>query len=595
MANIQNIEVAVKVDISNALGKLTKLQDELQDLAAKIEQVDARGAEGIDIRTNLDSLDNELAAAKTKIEAFEASESLDIPMNVHDRSVAEILGRAGFSTTDGLGGKYRDPDLAALQGADLDFGRFNRARGFGISRGTSRSPIDNRTLGRRLSQLTDKIGDSVSSFTNFDLRMSDIHNALARIVPLLIVFIGTIPAAATALITLAGAALGAAAAFASIMGLGALGMGMEDGEFSMDNLSEAWSDIRDAFLEAFAPLAERLQPLFEDALDGIELFFQAVANQGDALMSLTDELRAFGGFLLDFIPQALRTVAGMVEALAPVFGSFGSWLQNNFAEILRTMVGLTMEIVPVLATLGKLIADILPILTKLSIGFMIVTNVLLKFFGAISKLLSFLGLTTEQTGLLIGGLLAFVSVVLLARSALISFAISGVWTAMKALWQFYLASWNSTQALAVFSGTALAGAVQSLIRFTAGVFKSIAGLVGFSISAINAAKAAAAFWTAVTLGGAIFLVGIVADIASSFMGLEENIRGATDAMKEFDRVSGRSGGGVNPYGGESPQGTRFQGGGGTTINIESTGDRQQDKTTGKYAHWRQGRTSGGKP
>jgi hypothetical protein len=107
----------------------------------------------------------------------------------------------------------------------------------------------------------------------------------------------------------------------------------------------------------------------------------------------------------------------------------------------------------------------------------------------------------------------------------------------------------------------------------------------------------AAFLTLASLGtlGAI-LVPMALSAAESFTSLGSSIQGATSALKEYDRVAGQTDSAFNPYsgGGSSPD----DGGGGISgpsgnVIIESSGDAEKDRSNGRYASWRNGRTTGG--
>lgn len=596
MAAIENLELQVTADIAKAVAKLEDLQEELQDVAEAIESVDAIGKDGIDVKTNVDDLDSELAKVAAEMEAFEATQSLDIPMNVHDRSVQEILGRSGFSTVEGLTGRYQDDLLAGLQGANLDFGGFNRPRGIPGRGGDGDSNIMRR-LRKSIGKVTDKFGDLRQRMDNFNLRMSDIHNLLATLIPLLVIFIGAIPAVITALAGLAAAAFAAAASLAAIAGFGAMGVGLVGGEFQMANLTEVWNQIRDGFIEAFAPLAERLAPLFLDAVDGLVMLFEQIANQGDALVEITDEARGFGQFVMGFLPDALRTLAAMVEALSPILSNIGDAISDNFNSFVRQLVYWTEQAVPVVASLVQTIVKALPTIINIGIQFAHVANQVLKLIGVFWQIISLGGLLNDGMGYLIASLLLAATAVSLLNKAAVRFALAGLWSAITSLYRFMTAIALANSQVTLFGTTMLTSAIGSLISFTAGIIKSIVAMTSFTISAYQAAIAAAAFWTAVTLGAASFLIPMIAGMGAEFLGLSGKIDQATNSLKEFDRVSGRTSGGFNPYGGEPPDsggGAATTGGGGkTVINIESNGDANEDSSNARYVSFRQGRTTGG--
>lgn len=540
MAEIQNIEVSVLVDTSQALAALSDLHDELRDLAREIERVDKRGAKGISVDTNLENLKRELAKAKAQVEAAESGMTLNIDSEV-----------------DGF-------DAAATQAiSEGNFGSFTFGRPGGRRK-------DRRSdLQQIMDHFSGSLGDAVERLRGFNLRMSDIHNAFAAVVPLLIVFIGAIPAAVTALLTLAGAAFAAAGAFATMVGLGAMGAASDGNMPSAEDFQEMFEDVRDSFFEAFAPLAERLEPLFKDGLRGLELFFQAIAEEGDALMALSDEARSFGRFLIEFVPRALRGLAGLAEAFSGVLGNFGRWLNSNIINIIGSFVEITVDALPAIIALTKGIMQALPGIIDLSIGFARIATVIIEVIGWVGKLLTLFGiLSGEQIGLVIAGLLSLASAVALVNAL-----------------------------IGVFSGTIIAGAISSMANFAASLLFGASAFTALSLTEMAATAALVAFLSVATLGLAFAFGSAIIGWAQNFMGLSESIDTATSSMKEFNRVSGEGtgGDGFNPYGGGgsgSMSGSKSRPNGGVAINIESSGDRQQDKSNGKYAGWHAGRTTG---
>lgn len=548
MASVQNLEVIVEIDISDAIRSLRRLQDKLEEVADDINQLDARGAEGIDVRTSVDDLDAELAMMAAQIMAFEAAHGeIDI----------------GTSVDDGL--DFNRPFMAPGSRAAARTGRIGAGMGMLFDSDEGRGGVMGR-LADMASNATDSLGD-------LDIRMSDLHNIMATLIPLLFVFLGAIPAAATALITLAGAALAAAAAFVAIAGFGALGaaMGPGGGMPSAEDFQEFWTDIRDSFFEAFAPLAQRLAPLFEDALDDLEVFFQAIASEGDALMALTEEARAFGRWATEFIPRLLRGLAGLVEAMGPVLGMLGEFLSQNIVNIIRAFVRHTLDALPAVMALGRSIMNTLPALVQMSIGFARVSSAVIELIGILWRVFTLFGILPEEAiGLTIASLLTLLTVVALANKI-----------------------------FAVFSGTVVASAISSMLNFVAVNILGAESFAALGLSASIATAALIAFITVATLGAGIALAGAAMTAASEWLGFAGAIDAATGSMKDFNRVAGRGGtGNIQPYGGggrPSPSGGMGGGGGSVTVNMERTGDKAKDDSDGNKLSWRLGRTTGKRP
>lgn len=568
MAAIENLEIVVNVDISDAISDLQALQEELEDVANEIRSVRRIGARGFEVEGHVESISDDLARVQTEIRAFEmAHGNIDIGTNVH----GDIPTPGGGGTGGGGGANeafsrpFMSPGSIAASRMD------NISSGMGSMFGPEREP-DSR-FRRVIQSLGDQFNDLRESAGNFDLRMSDMHNMLARLIPLLLVFIGAIPAVVGALWTLAAAAAAAGASMLAIAGFGALGLAMEDGEFQAENLQEAARQARDDFLDAFAPLAERLQPVFEDGLAGLSRFFDAVADEGDALVALTDEARAFGGFLIDFVPDALRTLAALVNSMSDIFGDFGSFLQANFSNIVRTMVELTAQAVPIIAHLGMVIGSMIPAVMRLSMGFLQMVNILMTGVQIISNLLSYMGLSTRMIGLLTAMTLTAVTAWTLFNSALISTAVGGLAAVgAKILAQIgTLTGYSVAAKLATFS--------------TWNLYRALAAIIGLT-------------------GIGIALVGLsygASRVAEHFNILGANIDDAASSLQDFQSIqegmsgSGFGGSGDNPYGydPEDPDMSPGSSGGVTVFNVESSGDPAEDRSNMEYADWVSGRTTGG--
>ena len=674
----QNLEILVDVDIGSAIANLSELNRKLSSVAREIEQVDAIGSDGINIRTAIEPIEDNLVILQAKIEEFETANEITIPvgfdrsgldrlenqikdlsaksarprieptlrsgkidsikeklsditadvgfegisdkeLSVRSMRVAAgnvtVVGGAesgnivdeienvlsGFDTqtqVEGGGGGGTDDDTTVVTRRPRDISSIvDRISGIESDVTVERVTADlepevfeganlgdvvdmedieapnmgelmdlqtgetQRGRGGVLSSIRDMFDGLENPMKKFDLRMSDLHNALAKLVPLILVLVGAVPALYTAMIGLAAAAISAAAALLAIGGFGALGVGLQGGEFNMQRLSDVLSDIRDEFIEAFGPLSERLEPLFMDAVGGLSLLFDAVALNGDALMQLTDDARAFGQFLLSFIPSALASMAAMVETMRPVFSMMADAIDN--ASILRTLTALTLDIIPAVAALTSAVIDILPALVRFSAGFASILGGILTAIDFIGKLVSILPLKAEALGAVTAAALTLAS------------------------------------AFAILNGTIFSTAVTMLLKLGAAIQTQIVQLLGYKAATTSATIATYGLTNALrallaVTGVGLVLVGLslaVSSVGSVFNSTESDIRSTTDALKEFDRVAGRTSGAFNPYGGDAPvSGSRAAGGGGQNVAvIEPSGNPQEQSSDVKNANWTMGR------
>lgn len=601
MAAIENLEIIVGVDISSAIANLEDLQDELKDVSRAIRRASTNS--GIDVSTRVESISDDLSLLKARLETFEATNSLDIDTNVNNLSAITGGGGGGLGIPQ-LRGVMRDAVADGMEMGANDASSnisdsvqdgFNRpfmemgslawarrgqtASGMGMLFGDDDSSgisggdgSGTRSFSRRVRDMASRLGGVMPNLDNFDLRMSDLHNMLARLVPLIFVFIGAIPAAIAGIYTLAAAAVAAGASLMALAGFGALGLAMEGGEFNAQNLSDAFDRVRQDFLDAFTPLANRLQPLFEDGLAGLETFFDEIAREGDALVALTDQARSFGRFVTEFVPEALRSIAALVAGFDNIFGNMGNFLNREFANVMQTIVEIALQAIPALAHLTLVIGRMLPTIVEISSGFLHMTAIIIRLLGAIGQIVGLLPISAEAFGLVTAAMLTAASAGLLLSSSLVSVGYS-----------------------------ALVSAGRSIIQ----LLSIVASYIGVSGSAIASTLGLAASFRA--LAAAIALTGIGAIvvglgfIASSALSAKSNIEGMTSALQDFQKIqsgmsgSGFGGGDSDPYG-FNPDDPRQQGGTGgnvTVFNVESGNDANEDRSNLEYADWMSSRTTGG--
>jgi hypothetical protein len=536
MAALENLEIVVDVDISKAISALERLEEKLDDIADDIDAVDRKH---IGIRTHVEGIASELGKLSLLIEEWEAANSIDIDTNIRGSGFSGGGGGVRSATSAIVPNTY----ASALRGIPDDVGNVERGP---------------------LSEFMQAVKSGLPDMENFNLSMSDIHNALARAVPLLITFIGAVPAVVATLYTLAAAAGAAAVGLMALGGLGALGVGLVDGQFDSQRLSDVLSNVRDSFIEAFAPLAERLQPLFLDGVRGLEQLFQTIANQGDVFMSFENEARAFGGFLMEFIPTMIRGISAMANAFSGVFGNIGAFLQQNFIQILRGMTQTALEAMPAVATLGLTLANMLPPLIRLSTGFVMVVDGVLKIIGIFGRFLSLLNISLPMLGALIG-------------------------TVLTAATAFFLL--NSTILTTVYS--AIAGFIKSIPLIVTKMF-ALTQSTTLATLAVNGLRTAIAGLLAIT--GVGLVIGAVSTLGAKFLSAGNNIRDATDAMKEFKNVSDATNqSDFNPYGrNRDPSDAASAGGAGgvTRTTVVVTGDEEQDNSNFKKSNWTDSRPTG---
>lgn len=486
----------------------------------------------IEIETLLGELDQLLWKLGQVQLAIESVDDETVKVDFEERGAESLLG-----------------DIAAIKAAGVFGG------GGGGSRG-GRTAADSAA---------DATAGLFGNFSELDIRMTDLHNALARLVPLILVIIGALPALIGGLVGLAGAAIAATAALAGIAGFGALGFAMMEGDSIMEGFQEILSQVREDFLDAFTPLAQQLAPLFEDALDGLDMFFQALASRGDVLRDFEQVARSFGAFLLEDLPDAIAFLGQMAIAFEPVFAAIGEFFSSGrFGEGFMQFMANVMS---PFSDFMAILVDMAPQLMEMSIGFLRVTNAILFVINAFIELLTLGGMFNEEFGFLVGTLLALATATFLWNSALIQTAVSGIVSLMKSIATVIgmLLGYETSTIAATIATYGWAFSLLTLI-----------GVVTFGVGAIAAMSA--------TIG----------TVSSQFDSLTGSTNEATKAIRNFDRTTSNVGTG-GPY---APSNTPVRanarsGSGGNTLvmNIEGDADRETVETQMKNEHHRLNKSS----
>lgn len=433
--------------------------------------------------------------------------------------------------------------MAALRGQMAMMDDDIRISG-GMGGGGGLSPGQIGAMSQQARSVTDRLRE-------LDLRMSDVHNALARVVPLLLVVVGALPAVIGSLVSLAAAALAATAALVGIGAVGAAGAALVRGDGDImagfqDIVSEIGQDLQDAF----APLARRLAPLFEDAISGLDRLFEAVAAEGDALVDFADTARDFGQWVINTLPSFMRDLAQFADAAGAALAAVGEGLGG--ADWFRSFAEFLADTLPAMMQFGALLFSLVEHVLSLSVGFLKVTNGIIAVANGFLEVITLGGLLDQQVGVLIASFLAMYGAMLLLNSALV---------------------------------TATIPALVSLGRTILQAIAWVAGYVGVSGSAIASTLGLAASMK--ILAGAIALTGIGAlavifgAIAGAATSAATNIDSATKSLREFQNQQQRMTDSRNPYANPSVErgsvsgSSRFSGGG---VNVTIEGDADEDTT-----------------
>lgn len=441
-------------------------------------------------------------------DAFDESTLFDRPDRA--RSIVDFL--------DGDLSEFVDTEAAsrALIEGDLDFDTFENLTAAGEDsvdafgeldrRGLTNLPTGRfRPLRRLAGQNVDDTASSVlTAFENFDA--TTLNNLWASLVPLLAVFVGALPAAIAGVVALGGAALAAAGTLGAVGALGALGVALADGQ----SLADVAEDLRESFLNAFGPIAEALRPTFLEAVDSLEAFLNELGNRAFVLRNFSDELLLALDVVERFVGEGLSNMVAFAAASEEALNSFLEPLEGT--SLTRTLAAILADTLPLLRQLFATIVAALPAIYNISRGFLLVASSVIAVLAGFFRLLDTVPGLATGFGVLVAGLLVFVSMTSFAV------AVTNIWAA------------SLTQKL-----------VDALVRSALTVVKYVAGLFGYNVatnlatvSTLAFAKAVAVLLSTVTLG-----IAAVGFLSGQFATLGGNIDSATGSLRQFARQQGR--------------------------------------------------------
>jgi len=331
------------------------------------------------------------------------------------------------------------------------------------------------------------------------------------------------------LITMAGAALGAAAALgalagvgAAMVGIGLLGYGDSLSE-SLRNAQKRTQQLKEELFDVFQPVAGVFQPFVEQLFGKIP----RVAKQlTEPLKNL--EASGFDNFFIDALEGTgnfLADLIRLINQLAPEIQSIGAGLGRVFGDILLGLLQWSVKELynnwEAFAKLGSIILSIIIVLYNLSKAVSFALAVFEPLFSIIAKISSLVG--NKATAVLLAAAAGF------AATALTVYGLVKALTILQSVW---------------------AGSVLSTIY--AGII-ALQQYIVTALTAIGVSATLAATLATLTIAlGAIIGAGVAAYAAYEFIDNSGN------------NSSGSSSPSPSGFGSPSPTGGNS---GGTQINI----------------------------
>jgi len=459
-----------------------------------------------------------------------------------DIDASKMFGGGRFGSLE-IQAKGFDPDLfmSGRGGGTYPFSRRQRAgRGIrkvgGMVAGAAGGVVgmaDEMDLG----EMTGGFGQIMKKLGKFKPNIMMVWNFLALLIPVLVTLAGAAIGAAAALV-------GLAAAGGAIVGLGLLGYG-ENAADSMDKLKDKIGEVKSELFDALRPAFKAMNPIVDEWLDGLAGAAKKLVDPLTRLAGFEGFLGGVGGGILNWVIGFLNVISDLrprIEAIGSVLGRvFGNlnimeWgideIYDNMGAFLQ-LGGILMSLIVIIYNVSKAIGFALSPFAPLFKMVASLSDLLANKW--VSATLSALAAVLLLYGALVGLNMLFAKLTYTAIAA----TLTSLGALIKA---FILLTINMLRT----AGAGISSMITGLFGLAAAALSAI-GVVG----ALNAALAATVALIAATgLGALLVLVG--GAIGGAVLGKTHASAGD---------LSG-SGSGYGGYGGGMGAG-----GGGSTINI----------------------------
>jgi hypothetical protein len=382
-----------------------------------------------------------------------------------------------------------------------------------------------------LEALSAGIDESSASFAllkhrlmNVRVGLTTFYDLVAAGLPLILTFVGALPALIAGLGGLAVAAAGAAGALAGIVGLGLLGAAQNEAGGAVPNSEDfqaLFEGLGEEFVEAFRPLTERLAPLIEDGIGALGGFFDELAASAQGLLTLRSETRAFADFAAEFVTGTMRDLIAIANASAPLLARLGETIED--LDVLRSLTSVLAQVLPQLFFFGGLIRDAIPDIIKFADGMSqiavtvaSVLGVITSFITSAVSLFGLLGNGNRILGKVIGTLLVLTATVFILNTLVTSTTLGVI----KLAGAFILAK---VQALLSAS---------SMSAFAIGTIKAKIGAI--TLSGALQTLAASLIAVAAVAAPLLLLTGVFTVLGSNVLNAKTNVDDLRESLEDLE-------------------------------------------------------------
>jgi len=442
------------------------------------------------------------SAQETFGDAFDPSAIANDPERV--TRLTDLLGDdpSEFIDEDALAteivdGSLDESILKNLRSSDID----DSSKAFRELRqsGLTTLPTD----GRMLEGVRKRLDPFTNAIQDFDA--TALNNLRASLFPLMATFIGALPAAIAGVVALGGAALAAAATLGAVGAIGAIGVVVAQDQ----SLSDLATELKDEFLDAFAPIGEQLRPTFMAGIDSLKQFFDDFAQRASLLTTFTDDARKLQQYLETYVLNGFENLIGFASVAIDLFDALGAGMDDF--TITGVLAGVLAETIDEIILVGQAIWNLLPTILRLSEGFLSVVGTILVFASWLGQLFNTFPFPTKVLGAATAAFFTFASAVLIGTAATKLFS------------------------LALFQSAIAAG--KSVV---AGLLQAASSLKAYTVSSLGATAGTIAFYGALAAVLGLITFGIVpaiSTLSTGFASLGGDIKGARKELKRFSSVS----------------------------------------------------------
>ena len=253
-----------------------------------------------------------------------------------------------------------------------------------------------------------------------------VWNALALMIPVLV--------------TLAGAAIGLAAAFGTlavaggaVVGLGLLGYGENTAE-AMENAKQKVNELKSELFDAMKPVTQAFEPIADNILGNIPHQVGQITDEIEGLAKFEGFFTAAIGGAINWVGKLIETMTSMSDKISQIGMRFGSIFGDLLIGLLEWAVKSIYKNQDAIIKLGSILGSLVVIVYNVAAAISFVLSIFAPFFKLLAKISSYinnkwvvgLGAAIVTILALQAALLGLNAVLSMTAGSMLAVALSGV-------------------------------------------------------------------------------------------------------------------------------------------------------------------------